>query len=413
MTKSIFVAICLFVFFCICTVSAQKKRCFTDEHYAKQILKDPSFEHNRLLKEAEISRILNGQKNKNSVSVTIPVVFHIVHNGDAVGVRENIADARVLAALDQLNDDYSRMNSDVGNTPAAFASLAGSTDIQFCLASVDENGNPTTGINRVNINTLSNVNQADCWEPDYISDRIVSPLIWDRDMYMNIFSLLNIDYVEDGECMKNSLLGFAQFPGGPANSDAAVHAYYTIGSLTMPNPSGGVYGFGRTVTHEVGHWLGLDHPWGPGFGGCNMDDSVADTPNAFEPTYGCPNFPLTDDCTSAGSGLMFMNYMDYVDDQCMNMFSQGQSNRMMASISAFRPNLLNGGCGANDCPETLTTTSNTISSGIYLASRKVSSDGLVSSNSDVRLTAKECVAMDVGFEVQNGGRLTVDVVGCN
>lgn len=401
--------------FCYHSVNAQQKRCYADQHYANQIIESPGFEKNRLIKEAEILHFLNdsNRRNASKTEVSIPIVFHILHDGDMIGQGENISVATILATLEQLNDDYSRMNSDAGNTPGAFAGLAANTTIQFCLAFEDENGNPTSGINRVNINSLSNVSPSDCWDPDYLSNNVVSPLIWDRNNYLNIFTVQRIDYFEDGECLNNSLLGYAQFPGGPANTDAAVHAYYTMGSLSKPNADGGVYGFGRTVTHEVGHWLGLDHPWGPGFEGCNMDDAIADTPNSFEPVYGCPVFPVTDVCTPRGDGIMYMNYMDYVDDECMNMFSQGQSDRMMASINTFRSSLLNGGCNATDCPQTLTTTSGVLTSGVYDASKEIISNGKVSLSQNVRLTAKECVSLSTGFEVVNGGILTIDLVGCD
>ncbi len=101
---------------------------------------------------------------------------------------------------------------------------------------------------------------------------------------------------------------------------------------------------GRTVTHEVGHWLNLDHIWGNG--GCASDDQVGDTPSQFMESSGCPTYPSFDACTPGGDGIMFMNYMDYSDDNCMNMFTQGQATRMMAAINASRQGLLNSQCGA-------------------------------------------------------------------
>ena len=163
--------------------------------------------------------------------------------------------------------------------------------------------------------------------------------------------------IQNDECTAADVLGYASFPGGDPNLDVAVHAAFTIGSLSNPNPEGGDVGMGRTVTHEVGHWLNLDHVWGNG--GCGSDDQVEDTPVQDDASSGCPTFPLTDNCTSSGSGVMFMNYMDYVDDNCMNMFSQGQATRMMAAINASRSGLLNSQCGmtggGSECTDYMAT----------------------------------------------------------
>jgi len=160
----------------------------------------------------------------------------------------------------------------------------------------------------------------------------------------------------------------------------------------------------------------LDHVWG--FGGCSAanDDQVADTPNQFEENYDCPNFPLTDNCTPGGNGVMFMNYMDYVNDDCMNMFTQGQGDRMVAAINTYRPGLLNSLCngGTNpNCPQVFTTTSQTISSGTIEASVRVVSDGQVPSSGNVVFSAKTSICLEEGFEVIDGGRFETNNIGCN
>jgi len=117
------------------------------------------------------------------------------------------------------------------------------------------------------------------------------------------------------------ILGYAQFPGGSAATDGVVvdpKYFGTTGTATAP------FDGGRTMTHEVGHWLNLRHIWGDGR--CNRDDFVADTPTSDRPNYGCPGFPTTH-CRSTD---MTMNYMDYVNDDCMYMFSLGQKERMRA-----------------------------------------------------------------------------------
>jgi hypothetical protein len=106
-----------------------------------------------------------------------------------------------------------------------------------------------------------------------------------------------------------------------------------VGDVDAPND------LGRTGTHEVGHWLGLYHIWGDDFCG---DDLVNDTPPAEEENYECPNYPhnANNDCGAGSRGEMFMNYMDYVDDACMVMFTSGQANRMLAAFMAYRSDLL-------------------------------------------------------------------------
>ncbi|MCB0668649.1 MAG: proprotein convertase P-domain-containing protein [Saprospiraceae bacterium] len=326
--------IALLAIFLATPLQAQRS-CLTYE-IEQTLQKDPEFFKRRQSLENKIQQfILNNQGNAANNTVTIPVVFHVVHNGDAVGTNENLAESLLLAQLDQLNADFSRMNSDANATPAAFQGAAANTMIQFCLATTDPNGDPTSGIIRHHLN----LDQSACWNSSFIGSNIVSPNIWDHNKYLNIFT---VNKITTSNCASNSILGYAYFPGSPANIDCAVHAYYTIGSLTNPNPQGGVYGYGRTVTHEVGHWLNLNHIWGSS--GCGNDDGVNDTPPQDADNGGCPNFPLTDACTPNSPGVMYMNYMDYVNDQCMNMFTQGQASRMMAAISLYRQHFLTSEC---------------------------------------------------------------------
>ena len=416
MLKPLNLLFCVIFSFFIVNLNAQFKRCVAHEHHLQKMEDNPTFQQNRIVNEKRVQEFIANHAHQRAATITIPVVFQVFHNGDAIGSNENLSVAQLQAGLDQLNDDYSRSNSDAGNTPAAFQPLAADTQIQFCLATEDPDGNLTSGVNRYNINSIGNINQNACWDPNYVDSRFVNPYIWDSETYLNIFSLVRLDDRDDSnQCVSNALLGFAQFPGGPANSDAAVHAYFTIGSIANPNPAGGSYGLGRTVTHEVGHWLNLDHVWGNGGCAAGNDDLVADTPSQFEENYGCPNFPLTDNCTGGGDGVMFMNYMDYVDDECMNMFTTGQGNRMVAAINTYRPGLLNSQCNVSNpnCPQVYTTTSNTISTGTKEASVNVISDGTVPASGSVIFSAKTSICLEDGFEVIGGGNFETNNIGCN
>ncbi|MEZ4907790.1 MAG: GEVED domain-containing protein [Saprospiraceae bacterium] len=225
-----------------------------------------------------------------------------------------------MANIQQLNDDYALMNSDANLIPAAFATIAADTKIQFCLAQRTPDCLTTDGIERINLG------QAD-WTKDQIENNLKPNTIWDRDLYLNIWTLV-FNSSESG------LLGYAQFPGGPTSTDGVVVTYTSVGSLDIANPDGGQYGYGRTLTHEVGHWLNLIHIWGDDEGSsdeCAGTDYVSDTPNQQVSNAGCPTFPHIT-CSNGPNGDLFMDYMDYTDDQCMHMFSVGQKDRMRAVV---------------------------------------------------------------------------------
>jgi hypothetical protein len=251
--------------------------------------------------------------NTTQAVVTIPVVFHVVYNTSA----QNISDAKCIAQLNQLNLDFARMNSDAGNTPAAFAGLAANTQIQFCLAQRDPSGNATTGIIHKSTTVTSFSSNDNVKRTANGGDNA-----WDATKYLNIWTCN----------LSGGLLGYAQFPGGSASTDGVVVLYSSVGSMTSPGTAS-PYHLGRTTTHEVGHWLNLRHIWGDE-SACNADDNVSDTPKQKAENYGCPAYPQTTQsggrCSTADPSSMYMNYMDYTDDACMNMFSSGQAARMQA-----------------------------------------------------------------------------------
>lgn len=245
--------------------------------------------------------------------VTIPVVVHVLYRTN----QQNISTAQVQSQIDILNEDYRRQNSDASNTLAQFTSVAADVGIEFCLANRDPQGNPTDGILRTQTSTV-NVGLTN----NYYTE---SPA-WNRNNYLNIW------VCELG----SQLLGFAQFPGtAPASRDGVVinwRFFGDQGTATAP------YNKGRTATHEVGHWLGLSHIWGDG--NCNVDDGISDTPLAGAANYNCSL-----NKQSCGSTDMVQNYMDYTEDACMNLFTQGQGAVMNATLSGIRGTLLSSdGC---------------------------------------------------------------------
>ena len=331
MKKHLFFIISILII-TICNAIAQvpsKRNCGTMEHLAAQQAADPTLAGRMQEIEKHTAKVLAqrpaGINAAAATVVTIPVVFHIVHSNAAY----NISDAQCIAQLNQLNLDFARLNADASKTPSAFLGVAADTKIQFCLAQRDPNGNPTTGIIRKTTTTAS-------FGTD---DKVKSSTTggdnaWNSGSYLNIWSCN----------LGGGVLGYAQFPGGAAATDGVVLLYSSIGSIASPGTAT-PYNLGRTATHEVGHWLNLRHIWGDANCG---SDLVGDTPTQQASNFGCPAFPRAT-CSNGPNGDMFMNYMDYTDDGCMNMFTAGQTTRMNAlfALGGSKASLLTSlGCQA-------------------------------------------------------------------
>lgn len=339
-----------------------QRTCATMDNLQQLKAEDPGLEARMQQIEAQTAAYIQAQKyNQNTTNaiITIPVVFHVVYNTSA----QNISDAKIQAQIDQLNLDFARLNADRTNTPTAWQSIAANTNIQFCLAQRDPSGNLTNGIERrqTTVTSFSSNNNIKFTANGGLN-------AWPATQYLNVWT---------GN-LSGGLLGYAQFPGGPAATDGIVLLFSSVGSVASPGTAS-PYNLGRTATHEVGHWLNLYHIWGDDGTGCSGSDQVGDTPNQAGSNSGCPTFPRTDACTSTSPGVMFMNYMDYTNDGCMNMFTTGQSTRMNALFASggSRASLLSSqgcvppstsGCGT---PGSLTATSVT-SSGATLGWTAVS-----------------------------------------
>ncbi|WP_318342849.1 zinc metalloprotease [Flagellimonas baculiformis] len=254
----------------------------------------------------------------------IPVVVHVVHNGESVGSGANISSAQVRSQMEVLNEDFRKM---AGTNGFNQNSDGADTLIEFFLATEGPNGETLIepGIDRID-------GGREEWPKGFLRNPIETTLkpftIWDPEKYFNIWT------VNFGGFVSRDLLGYAQFPdasglsglnvdNGPSSTDGIVIGYKYFGSsqkgsfpeLIAP------FDLGRTATHEVGHWLGLRHIWGDG--DCQYDDYCLDTPLAAEPSYGCPTNKMT--CEKLE---MVENYMDYTDDGCMNIFTKDQMERM-------------------------------------------------------------------------------------
>ena len=272
-----------------------------------------------LIKVKHEKALLRTSEPFQSTTYQIPVVFHVIHDGNNVGFGTNISEDRILQQIEILNNDFRRLNEDASQTPAEYLDVAADAEIEFVLAKQDPEGLPTSGIVRVE-GSKSSYSQSE-------ASTLMAQSYWPRDEYLNI-------YITD---ISGGYLGYAQFPfsnlSGIATefenydlTDGVVLDYKWVGN----NPVAGSFDrFGRTATHEIGHWLGLRHIWGDG--GCGFDDFCDDTPLAGSSTSGCPDEKITCDTQD-----MIQNFMDYTDDVCMNLFTVCQKERMR-TVLKFSP----------------------------------------------------------------------------
>lgn len=305
---------------------AASRTCGSHDKLLQNLAANPQLleQRNKHLKNME--QWVTEQDGSSRVVVTIPVVVHVVYKNST----ENISDAQIQSQITALNEDFRKLNADASLVPSVWQNIAADIEIQFCLAQRTPTGTATNGITR----TATTV-QGFSTNDEVKSSSTGGRNAWNTDDYLNM-------WVCD---LTGGLLGYAQFPnGGSAATDGIVVGFEnfgTIGTASAP------YNKGRTATHEVGHWLDLFHIWGDE-PSCSADDLVNDTPQQKDSNGGCPSFPLTTGpggSCSGSNGAMFMNYMDYVNDGCMYMFTNGQKNRMLAALNNVRTSLLSSqGC---------------------------------------------------------------------
>ena len=267
----------------------------------------PAFRARQFQLEQETARRRTREVNLAKLKLaTIKVIVHVVHRVPA----ENISLAQIKSQFKVLNRDYAATNPDRAGVPAPWKGLVTDWRVRFKLAKVTRT--PTTKTSFT-------------WD-DGVKKTSTGGIPPEQpDKYLNLWV----------GALGGGLLGYAQFPGGPASTDGVVINYRAFGtSGTAQAP----FNKGRTATHEIGHYLNLRHIWGD-TEDCSGSDNVADTPNCAGPNYGAPTFP-TITCNNGPNGDMFMNYMDYVDDAAMFMFTAQQVLRMRAAVEGPRASLV-------------------------------------------------------------------------
>jgi hypothetical protein len=279
---------------------------------------DPGYRGRRLAVEDSVrGSIESGEAMRVArKQLTIQCVVHVVYRT----AQENVSDAQVKSQIAALNRDFNAKNADKSKIPAPFKGLMGNPKIRFALATKDPRGGRTSGITRTKTK-VDGFGVDDAVKAKKSGG--VNP--WPTDRYLNVWVCT----------LSGGLLGYAQFPGGRAATDGVVilnTAFGTRGTATAP------FNKGRTATHEVGHYLDLRHIWGDR-NDCTGNDFVTDTPPAQAANTGRPRFPHIT-CRNGPNGDMFMNYMDYVDDAAMFMFTEGQVARMNAALAGPRKKLV-------------------------------------------------------------------------
>lgn len=274
------------------------------------------------VEKSKLTQKIPGEGERKAI-LTVPVVFHIIHNGEPIGSGTNLSDERIQQQLVTLNEDFRRQNADASQTQAQFLPVAADSEINFVLAQRDPEGLPSTGITRTQGPLTTYPDDAALltaviqWPPEDVINIYIAPL--------------------------SSSLGFAKFPYSTISGmDSRFNGYREIDGLFVDyeytgNNDASSLEFeskGRTVTHEMGHYLGLIHI----FQGCGLGDYCEDTPSQSGSTSGCPSSK-----SSCDSPDMFQNYLDYTNDVCMNLFTECQKQRMQAVLNASprRVSLLN------------------------------------------------------------------------
>jgi PKD repeat protein len=315
MKKFLFTITCFFKL----SLSFSQHHCGTDHFHhhissKHQDIKRLENEYNKHAVEYVKNRSVDIQKR--AAKYTVPVVFHVIHTGG----NENISREQIQDQIRILNEDFSYTNANKVNLRNPFKNAAGIGDIEFQLASVDPNGNCFDGVNR--IYSTAGINM------DMSKEPVKDLAYWNKSKYLNIWVVTDIT----GSGSTGTVLGYAVFPWMQNFSkDGIVIRHDRVGSIGTASGTDD----GRTLTHEIGHWLGLYHTFQDG---CSDGDLCDDTPPVAS-TFTNANCPQNgNSCSNDFPDLpdMWENYMDYSNGKCMSVFTKQQVSRMHYFLTSLR-----------------------------------------------------------------------------
>jgi PKD repeat protein len=264
---------------------------------------------------------------------TISVIFHVVYNPN--NPAENVSNALIMQVYNDIVQDFQLLNADAANARGGFGFVPADANINFCLATKTPTGVPLTEVGVVRVSTTEEWYNSDGGEENKMKASATGgSQIWDRNQYLNVW----ICDISNGA--NSGTAGYAYRPTTTFLPSASIDGIVLDYNLGMNNDN--------VLTHEIGHYLGLDHTWG-GSGSCTLDDGFTDTPNTAGPSFNYPGSCSGNQSTCSGVQTQYENYMDY--SNCTVMFTQNQSDYMLTILGGIRSSLLlSPGCDPVNAP---------------------------------------------------------------
>lgn len=303
----------------------------TEQYYTNQ-----GYDFNQLTIQNQ-QDILDAQESiggpKTPGTNTISVIFHVVHNPS--NPAENVSNSLIMQVFNDLQEDYQLLNADQSNARTAFGFIPADANINFCLATQDPMGNPLAETGVIRVATSEDWYDSDNGEENKMKSALTGgSTIWNRNNYLNVW----ICDISNGAT--SGTAGYAYRPVGGVLPGSTIDGIVLDYNLGMNNDN--------VLTHEVGHYLGLDHTWG-GSGSCSSDDGFSDTPNTAGPSFNYPGSCSGSQMTCSGVQTQYENYMDYANCTCM--FTTQQANFMLSILTGIRSSLLlSPGCDPTNTP---------------------------------------------------------------